>query len=196
MLEWSILNRLYKHLLFLFNTCHEYRHHEPQQLLFYFNDLDLGYGSQGQWKAKLVCFIFSNSSQMVSMKLDLKKMKVNYLMSLQIDSYIINGNNQCCTECTKELERLCRDIYDMISFKFTLIIATTELCFRISVSVTLILERVPLGWESASVEHCILQSFQLMWIKCEMLVWNTGTAALYCMVNILWKIAHSGHFVN
>ena len=44
-----------------FYTCHAYRHHGLLQFYLTFSDLDLGWGLQGQHKAKPVDLIFSHT---------------------------------------------------------------------------------------------------------------------------------------
>ena len=52
----------------IFHTCHVHRHHWLLLFCTTFNDLGLGWGSQGQRKAKPLGFIFSHTLQLIRMK--------------------------------------------------------------------------------------------------------------------------------
>ena len=63
----------------LFHTCHAYRDHGLLPFYITFADLDPGWNSQGQQRAKPLVFIFSHTFQMIKMKFDLllKQFRLN-----------------------------------------------------------------------------------------------------------------------
>ena len=66
--------------LMFFHTCHAYRHYWLLPLRIIFTDLDHGWGSQGQRKAKHVAFTFSHTSQLIRIKFyDTEAIQVEHL---------------------------------------------------------------------------------------------------------------------
>ena len=86
--------------------CHAYMHHWPHPFYNTFSDLDLGWGSQSQWKAVPFDVIFSHTFQLIKMKLDvvLKQFKMNFLCLLLYDIFVIKGSD--CTENTQPANQL------------------------------------------------------------------------------------------
>ena len=65
------------------------------------SDLDCGWGSEGQQKAKHFGFIFSHTFHLIRVEFAvvLKKIKLNFLVLLLIEVYLMKGNNCCFTDC-------------------------------------------------------------------------------------------------
>ena len=125
-------NITHKLLTRLFHACHAYSHHWLLTFCTTFTDLDLGWLSQGQRKAKPLSFIFTHIFQLIRMKFDvvltqfqvLKKSRSYFWMSVNVTKALDTGVQTASKNFNIGMHS---DIYESIWLTLGNMIYTVEL---------------------------------------------------------------------